>query len=797
MATEFDPYYRWLGIPPEDQPPNCYRLLGVRLFEADVNVIESAADQRMAHLHSFQSGEQGLLSQRLLNEVAAARVCLLSPERRAKYDQQLRASGQAMPVDQAIPVAVVIRGDPQGLPNPGEQAGSSFPRGPSGVGRRLRSKSSTIMMGWAIAVLLAAGAVAVSYLGRGEFPADDFRAAAETVAPSDANAPSPPVQRQEVAAQGDAEEPDALPAAQDSQSSAEAERDGDSQSVEANAVPEAVSEESEQPVETRRVDDWHDTAKKDSAIDQSGGADSITARSESQVNAGFDTLVGEGLHGGLQPRVEPSDRDSRPKRLPIPSRADQSKALPLVVDVFRLDPTELADAEPARLSALARSILKTARDGGNDPTAQYVMFRKVCELGSKGGDLPAALEAIDEIAQRFEADATAMRILVTRVALKASVPLASRPKVVDVALPVVDEAIDADLYDEAEGIAVALVRFARGTNRNCIQQISLRRKTIAAQRRVYSKVAAAKRILAENADDPEANTTLGIYLCMKKDQWDEGLARLAVGSDAKLKQAALQERKKPTAPESQLALGDAWFDVVEQLPDDMKVACLDRARSWYDRCLPQLLGLRKLKAEKQLEAIASMAKKLPQAKSAAPQFPCNGVLVAACDYRCEIAINGTIVASTSDSSPMQLARVFTAEDTIIVRARRTSTRRAFACAIRFEGYPTTIVTGPQNSGWMSFRPNSTYQWYSAGGTVVGPALAAAGTSSQLISNLAGTQCGAIWSSQEDMPTSSYSYAYLILRMPAAQRTGNVVPAQMTTGHAIPGVPRGIPVQSPH
>ena len=29
MKQSFDPYHKWLGIPPEDQPPHHYRLLGV------------------------------------------------------------------------------------------------------------------------------------------------------------------------------------------------------------------------------------------------------------------------------------------------------------------------------------------------------------------------------------------------------------------------------------------------------------------------------------------------------------------------------------------------------------------------------------------------------------------------------------------------------------------------------------------------------------------------------------------------------------------------------------------------
>jgi formylglycine-generating enzyme required for sulfatase activity len=86
----FDPYYKWLGIASEEQPANSYRLLGVRLFEDDLDVISNAADQRMAHLRTFQTGPHGPLSQKLLNEVAAVRVCLLNPAKKAQHDAALR-----------------------------------------------------------------------------------------------------------------------------------------------------------------------------------------------------------------------------------------------------------------------------------------------------------------------------------------------------------------------------------------------------------------------------------------------------------------------------------------------------------------------------------------------------------------------------------------------------------------------------------------------------------------------------------------------------------------------------------
>ena len=90
MSGAFDPYRKWFGIPPEDQPPNHYRLLGIELFECDEEAIDNAATQRMAFVKRFQSGKHAVASQKILNELAAARVCLLDVDRKLQYNQQLR-----------------------------------------------------------------------------------------------------------------------------------------------------------------------------------------------------------------------------------------------------------------------------------------------------------------------------------------------------------------------------------------------------------------------------------------------------------------------------------------------------------------------------------------------------------------------------------------------------------------------------------------------------------------------------------------------------------------------------------
>ncbi|MEO8496626.1 MAG: hypothetical protein ABI614_16280 [Planctomycetota bacterium] len=91
MPEPFDPYSQWLGIEPHEMPADHYRLLGVRRFESDPAVISTAADERMAHVRTFQTGRRAVYTQKLLNELATARVCLLNPGAKASYDQVLEA----------------------------------------------------------------------------------------------------------------------------------------------------------------------------------------------------------------------------------------------------------------------------------------------------------------------------------------------------------------------------------------------------------------------------------------------------------------------------------------------------------------------------------------------------------------------------------------------------------------------------------------------------------------------------------------------------------------------------------
>lgn len=120
MAEAFDPYLSWLGIRDPRRPPNHYALLGLALFEDDPEVIAHAADRQMAHVRTFQTGPRSAESQRILNELAAAKICLLNPTKKQAYDAALRQQAVAPPVSRAAqifaPTAAPVAG--HSLPPP-------------------------------------------------------------------------------------------------------------------------------------------------------------------------------------------------------------------------------------------------------------------------------------------------------------------------------------------------------------------------------------------------------------------------------------------------------------------------------------------------------------------------------------------------------------------------------------------------------------------------------------------------------------------------------------------------------
>lgn len=89
MAEQFDPYYHWFGIRPNDQPPNHYRLLGIELFEDGLVVIDEAFHRRRSYLLDHVAGSHGSEARQILDQLLTARDCLSNPVSKLAYDADL------------------------------------------------------------------------------------------------------------------------------------------------------------------------------------------------------------------------------------------------------------------------------------------------------------------------------------------------------------------------------------------------------------------------------------------------------------------------------------------------------------------------------------------------------------------------------------------------------------------------------------------------------------------------------------------------------------------------------------
>ena len=94
--ADIDVYKDWLGITEKARPLNHYQLLRLKQFEDDAGKVRDNYRKMNAHVRKYAAGEYGPLSQKLLNELAKAMLCLTDARRKAEYDITLGRTAPAV-----------------------------------------------------------------------------------------------------------------------------------------------------------------------------------------------------------------------------------------------------------------------------------------------------------------------------------------------------------------------------------------------------------------------------------------------------------------------------------------------------------------------------------------------------------------------------------------------------------------------------------------------------------------------------------------------------------------------------
>ena len=574
MADSFDPYRKWLGIPRKDQPANHYRLLGIDLFEPDAEVIAHAADARMVHLKTFQAGKYSELSQKILNEIATAKVCLLNAEKKAAYDELLRRElGPKSPVVAKAVVVAPAAARSAGTPEPMPAAVPSFTSQRASsylAGRRKRSwQVPVVLAGLALAAALV---LAFSLMGDGE-PAVARRPSAPKAAPQTPRkqrpASVPKTHKPEGPAEANPVKPEEDPAA----------------GVKSPATADAQSPAEAPPTES---------------VDPTDPEVPATVVEKPQ-----DPDGSEG------PKVEiakpPDESPVLAEKLAVPEEARRQDSEQRIREIFR---AEFAAARtPEKRLALAEKLLQQGDETRDDPAARYVLFRLASVLAAEAGELDTALEAVDRIAAQYEANAPAMKADAVQKAVESGPGgEESARRLVEAARSTAGEAVAADDYPTANRLARMAVAAARKTKDSALsREIGTWAREVERLEKRFEQLKKNLELLAQDPENPDANLAVGRWYSMAVGRWERGLVYLAKGSDAALAGLARRDLAAPSEPNARMELANQWWELAEKQQGEARTAMMSRAAHWYELALPDLTGLSKTQAEKRLEQYAALS----------------------------------------------------------------------------------------------------------------------------------------------------------------------------------------------
>jgi formylglycine-generating enzyme required for sulfatase activity len=557
MAESFDAYHEWLGIAPKDQPPNHYRLLAVDLFEAKAATIEHAADQRMALLRTFQTGKHSALSQRLLNEVAAARLCLLKPEKRAAYDAELRkqlaAQGEGS-LDSGLMEALR-----QAKPKKAAAANDSARKSPPNLRLVVGIGSAVVVAVLLVIVWLATSRSKPEVAQRPEPKAhEEPIALAKEPPPAKPSEPAP-VAPAKPAIEQKPPEPKPKPA-------------------------------EEKPAPIPRVEL---PKSPDPKPDPAPTIPPPTPNPQSPTPS--------------------SPLQSLPK-LPVPDGAALDQATKAAGALFQAD-MEKAKT-PADKVALAKRLLAQSLDQSGDAVGRYALLRMAGELAVGARDAETAFQCVDQIDAAFEVDRFGMKTAILAGWAKEARSTDARKWLVEQLFTVGDEALDAGNVDAARELGKLVTSKSSGLrDKEIVQRLKAFRQRFSEAGKDAEELQQAQAFLAKEPSHAPSNLVVGRYLCFTKGDWKRGLPLLAQASDATLKRLAAEElaASNPQSPTpNPLPLADAWWEVAQGCRRSQMNTVKAHAGQWYRQSIAALpAGLVRSNVEKRLAELKKLRSQLP------------------------------------------------------------------------------------------------------------------------------------------------------------------------------------------
>lgn len=605
----FDPYFKWLGIPPEDQPPNHYRLLGLPPLVDDPDVIEHAADQRLAHLRNLGAGKHAALSQPMLNEITAAKLTLLDPGKKAAYDGQLRAALAAkrqQPTGEAPDEAAAgqpelrTRMVPRAEPLPARRPAD--PRTPTGEPRSRQAPIPIATSEPALSTRVRRSKSNADWQRPAALAAVALLAIAVVVAWGLTRNGSPPLPSGERAAAKPREERPPQPESSPPLDSSESASDVPKSSTNPPPPPDSLPPAEAKPApEVKRVDP--------SDVQ-------TTATTVPESKQSFEVSKPPPVASD-KPAVEPAERKAASEKLP--SITDATLPTPTTMAEQRIPvpgPDQLAEArrrlreafgqvyeaaeDPQTITEAADQMLAEAGQLQDNPEARYALLQDARELAVTSGNVQLAVAATERLIEVFELDTVRLQVeTLTELARQVRADR-QRHALAVAGDALLDDLVAADRYKPAERIG----RLATAAARR-VGDWTLVKRLVARGRQLEQIEAAHQDAERAKESGQDVDLVVGRFLSFFKGDWEGGLVRLARGNDEQLSALARQELAKPTAVSEQIALADAWWDLAERQEGLVQAHLRQHAGAWFQRAMLNATGLGKKRVEQRLARLAA------------------------------------------------------------------------------------------------------------------------------------------------------------------------------------------------
>ena len=125
---------------------------------------------------------------------------------------------------------------------------------------------------------------------------------------------------------------------------------------------------------------------------------------------------------------------------------------------------------------------------------------------------------------------------------------------------------------------------------------------------------AMREAVKKSPDDPRKHIDLGTLLCLKHNQWNEGISHLTFSSDAMLQNVAsadkaLSGKRQPAGALALIELGDRWQSYgKENANKNLHEIAIASALYWYELAKEHSTGLTSLRAQAKAKALKTVVK---------------------------------------------------------------------------------------------------------------------------------------------------------------------------------------------